>query len=257
MIESLPEEISLLIRKVNWTKNTVGRSGDEVYHLTSQTQNFYLKIRRVPNPEPLKLESQVLIWLKGKLPVPEVVCYQKDSSKEYLLITEVPGLMASDPRWQDKKKIVLRLAEGLKWIHSLPIESCPFAYPTGMLIQKAGERVRSGLVDEDDFDKCRKGKRAAELYEELVRSKPAQNDEVFTHGDYCLPNVILSVSGVSGFIDWARAGVADRYRDLGIAARSIAYNLGGEYIPYFFEAYGLKAADKEKVEFFQLLDEFF
>lgn len=114
-----------------------------------------------------------------------------------------------------------------------------------------------GLVDEDAFDEFRKGKRTAELYEELVRNQPAQDDEVFTHGDYCLPNVILSDSGVSGFIDWARGGVADRYRDLGIAARSIAYNLGEEYIPYFFEAYGLKTADKEKVEFFQLLDEFF
>jgi hypothetical protein len=42
MIESLPEEISLLIRNMNWTKNTVGMSADEVYHLTSQTQNSYL-----------------------------------------------------------------------------------------------------------------------------------------------------------------------------------------------------------------------
>ncbi len=92
-----------------------------------------------------------------------MVCYLEEPAKEYLLITEVPGLMASDSGWQDKKKVVLRLAEGLRLIHALPVDSCPFKYPTGLLIQKAGERVRSGLVNEEDFDDVRKGKRAAEL----------------------------------------------------------------------------------------------
>ncbi|MEW9033711.1 MAG: APH(3') family aminoglycoside O-phosphotransferase, partial [Planifilum fimeticola] len=204
----------------------------------------------------LRRESEVLNWLKGRLPAPEVVGYHKDHSKEYLLITEVPGFMAMETGW-DKKKVVRGLADGLRRIHSLPIDSCPFVYPTGELIRLAGERIRAGLVDEDDFDECRKGKRASELYEELVRTQPAHDDMVFTHGDYCLPNVILSDSGVSGFIDWGRGGVADRYRDLGIAARSITNNLGEEYIPYFFEFYGLKRVDWQKVEFFQLMDEFF
>ncbi|GAA5346794.1 hypothetical protein CLV97_10926 [Planifilum fimeticola] len=51
--------------------------------------------------------------------------------------------------------------------------------------------------------------------------------------------------------------MADRYRDLGIAARSITHNLGEGYVPYFFEVYGLKRVDRRKVEFFQLMDEFF
>lgn len=57
MMESLPDEIRLLVCNMNWTKNTVGMSCDEVWHLTSKTRNFYLKIKRVPNPEPLELES--------------------------------------------------------------------------------------------------------------------------------------------------------------------------------------------------------
>lgn len=259
MIESLPDEIGLLVRDLNWEKNEVGMSGDEVYRLTSGSRNFYLKVKKTGKEavtETLRRESEVLNWLKGRLPAPEVVGYHKDHSKEYLLITEVPGFMAMETGW-DKKKVVRGLADGLRRIHSLPIDSCPFVYPTGELIRLAGERIRAGLVDEDDFDECRKGKRASELYEELVRTQPAHDDMVFTHGDYCLPNVILSDSGVSGFIDWGRGGVADRYRDLGIAARSITYNLGEEYIPYFFEFYGLKRVDWQKVEFFQLMDEFF
>lgn len=240
-------------------KNEVGKSGDEVYRLTSGARNFYLKVKRIEKEaaaETLRRESEVLNWLKGRLPVPEAVCYHQDRSKEYLLITEVPGFAAMETGW-DKKKVVCRLAEGLRRIHSLPIDSCPFVYPTGALIRLAAERIRAGLVDEEDFDECRKGKRAEELYEELVRSRPARDDLVFTHGDYCLPNVILSDSGIGGFIDWGRGGVADRYRDLGIAARSITHNLGEGYVPYFFGFYGLKRVDFKKVKFFQLMDEFF
>ena len=44
------------------------------------------------------------------------------------------------------------------------------------------------------------------------------------HGDYCLPNIILKEHTVSGYIDVALAGVGDRYQDLALAVRSLAYN---------------------------------
>ncbi|SDP06533.1 Phosphotransferase enzyme family protein [Paenibacillus sp. yr247] len=87
--------------------------------------------------------------------------------------------------------------------------------------------------------------------------KPITEDLVFTHGDYCLPNIIINNGKVHGFIDWGRAGVADRYQDLALAIRSIKYNFGNEYIYAFLDNYGLTELDESKVIYYQLMDEFF
>ena len=93
---------------------------------------------------------------------------------------------------------------------------------------------------------------------------------MFTHGDYCFPNVILRESSgeqgfptdgpglaLSGFVDCGRAGVADPYQDLALCARSVVRNLGAEWVPVFFAEYGLSVVDQERIDFYTLLDEFF
>ncbi|HLX56069.1 MAG TPA: phosphotransferase, partial [Ktedonobacteraceae bacterium] len=59
------------------------------------------------------------------------------------------------------------------------------------------------------------------------------------------------------FIDWGRAGIADRYQDLALAARSLAYNFGPGWESLLWEAYGLQTVDAAKIAFYRLLDEFF
>lgn len=41
----------------------------------------------------------------------------------------------------------------------------------------------------------------------LMAEAPEERDLVVAHGDFCLPNVLLSEDGsVAGFIDWAHSG---------------------------------------------------
>jgi len=62
---------------------------------------------------------------------------------------------------------------------------------------------------------------------------------------------------VSGFVDCGNAGIADPYQDLALCARSVAHNLGEEWVPVLFARYGLDHVDERKVAYYQLLDEFF
>jgi aminoglycoside phosphotransferase len=117
-------------------------------------------------------------------------------------------------------------------------------------------------VRDDNFDAARQGRSAQDLYAELAAIPAASEERVFTHGDYCLPNVLLVSDGaggfrVSGFVDCGNAGIADRYQDLALCARSVAGNLGPEWVSALFARYGLEHADETKLGYYQLLDEFF
>ena len=91
----------------------------------------------------------------------------------------------------------------------------------------------------------------------LQNTRPCEDDLMFSHGDYCLPNILLRDNQVNGFIDFGRAGISDRYNDLAIASRSIRYNLGEDYETLFFEYYGLDYVNQAKTEYYRLMDELF
>jgi aminoglycoside phosphotransferase len=96
-----------------------------------------------------------------------------------------------------------------------------------------------------------------ELLAELIVIAP-EEDLVFTHGDYCLPNIIINeeLGNVVGFVDLGRGGIADRYYDLALCLRSIQYNIGDGYSQVFLHAYGLfNTWDENKIAFYQKLED--
>ncbi|MNZ97962.1 Aminoglycoside 3'-phosphotransferase [compost metagenome] len=254
----LPEELMKLIDGYNWHRVTIGRSESQTYRLTGTAGSCFLKMHAANAIERLCDERSRLEWLQGRLPVPKVLYYGVNGWGEYLLMSEAAGLDASNkmPDLTDRQLMRL-LGEGLRAVHEIPIRSCPFDRTLDAVLPEAGRRVRLGLVDEDDFDSNRKGMQAEALYEELLLKRPFDEDLVFTHGDYCLPNIIVNEGRISSFIDWGRGGIADRYQDIALAVRSIANNFGEEQIPAFMESYGMAEPDLAKIEYYKLLDEFF
>jgi len=167
----------------------------------------------------------------------------------------LPGVAAHDFGGTPQRCVEL-LAEGLRAWHGLPVDACPFDARLATLLAQARANAEAGRVDETDFDSSRIGRTALDLFAELAATQPRHEDLVVAHGDYCLPNVVLDGDRVAGFVDVGRAGVSDRYRDLALAARSIEYNIGREWVAPFFAAYGVEP-DSRRIAFYQLLDEFF
>jgi aminoglycoside phosphotransferase len=257
-LPTLPPPLWRMISGYNRRQTHVGFSPARVFRLDAENKSsLYLKISPRTLAHSLLQEKTKLEWLKNRLPVPEVLMFAEDENADYLLLSAIDGADASDAALKaDIPRIIEQLTNGLKKIHSLPLENCPFDESLDYKIGLAAKLVENNLVDEDDFDEINLGKTAADLFRELIENKPAREDSVFTHGDYCLPNIILENGRVSGFVDWGNAGIADRFQDIALLTRSVIYNFGAQYEENVYKIYGIEP-DREKIRFYRLLDEFF
>ena len=254
----LPEVVARAVEGYSWRENRLGMSGTHVFELTAgEKETLFLKIASHDFSGALRREKQRLDWLKTRLPVPEALMFAEDEARGYLLISAIAGVPAIDDSLKnDVPRVVEELVAGLKTIHALPVENCPFRAPLEEKIETARERMIKKEVDEEDFDEERLGRTAEDVFREMLAAVPENSDPVFTHGDFCVPNVILKDGRLSGFVDLAEAGVADRYQDLALLSRSVRHNFGSNYENLVFEYYGI-APDREKINFYRLLDEFF
>lgn len=66
------------------------------------------------------------------------------------------------------------------------------------------------------------------LRKRLMTNRP-EEELVFSHGDFCLPNIFLSDEKVSGYIDLGMAGIADKWQDIALCYRSLLHNFNGKY----------------------------
>jgi aminoglycoside phosphotransferase len=260
---TLTTSLPLLLSKHPHTPILTGWSGAECYYLHGLAA--YLKISPSDGPSNLAHEKEVLEWLRGKLPVPKVLGFERADHKQFILLSGIEGPPGSEYIAGNLEKpalieeFVSSSARAMRQIHDLPIDNCPFAQDIDIKLAAALDNIRRGFVDEGDFDNENMGRTALEIYHELVEKKPLVEDLVFTHGDFCLPNYMVLDGEVSGFIDFDRGGVADRYQDIALFLRSFAFNaeIPIDVNDIFCRAYGIDSLDEEKIYYYRLLDELF
>lgn len=254
----LPPAIARVVGSRRVERVTLGRSSAAVFRLRGRT-TLYLK-SRAPGPgRSLREERDRLLWIGGRLPVPEVAAWAEDRGREFLLTTEVPGVPASEPRSSDDaRRLAWSVGASLRAVHSLPVEGCPHDAGVAALLTEAARNLERGLVDAADFEPERRGRRPEDLLLEAERTRPGPPAAVvFTHGDACLPNFVVAEGAPAGLVDWSLAGAGDPVRDLALALRSFAWNHGPAHAADLLAAYGLDSIDDTRAAWYLLLDELF
>lgn len=254
----VPRALRATLRGYRWRKITIGESGADTYRLTApRCRPLILKyVRSCPFVD-LQDEARRLTWFGRWAPAPAVLAVAVEGDRQWLVMRAVPGVDASQCTLPSRTKVEL-IAKALATLHAKRVKICPFDESLDRKIAQARENVAKGLVDEAQFDERNAGRSAASLFRKMLRARPTDAEvRVVTHGDACLPNVMLDRGGFAGFVDCARAGLADRYQDLALACRSIEYDLGEEWVAPFLCAYGLRNVDHRRLAFYRLLDEFF
>ena len=187
-----------------------------------------------PDGPALAGETERMRWLAARHPAPVVREHRVVDDGELLVTEALPGEGAASTRWLRAPETAVRaIAEGLRRLHALPVEGCPWSWLPADRIRSA--RAAGGAVP-------------AEL-----EDAPSVDRLVVGHGDACAPNTLLDETG--GFlatVDVGRLGLADRWSDLAVASMSLEWNYGPGLEPRFWEAYGV-APDAERVAYYRAL----
>lgn len=260
---TIPEKIRKLTGSRVCTVDTVGMSDARVLCF----DDMVLKIEN--QCEESENERRIMAWLAERLPVPEILCSAVENGVQYLLMSRAEGEMAcSEENMQNPDRLVKLLAKGLKMLWSVDSSDCPCSNTLDRKLLQAEQNVRSNLCETECVEPDTYGaggfRNPAELLEWLKENKPPEQI-VFSHGDFCLPNIFLKGDRVSGLIDLGRSGTADLYQDIALCYRSLKHNFDGAYggrayaglnAEMLFEELGIEP-DWDKIRYYILLDELF
>ncbi len=229
--------------------------------LTSDRGKFVLKLGREPRlGAELAGEHRVLNQLAKHRPfVPEPLAFVVQDGVAMSLLSYVAGInlveAIRDVDVAARHTLVAGYAWTLRRIHSWQTN---LLQPDDWLtkaVDRVARHIKAGVIPSPiaqpgQFD----GADLEALLVELRQWRSSLgNDLVFSHGDYCLPNVLVVDGSVSGIVDWPAGGYADRRYDLATAVWSLRFNLGEEsYVDTFLSAYGYRDA-VETLRYFEAL----
>jgi kanamycin kinase len=244
-----------------WDSTLAWESGPEARTwllISPAGQRCYLKTAPAGAAVTLRSEAARMRWAReAGLPVPAVLAAVLAAGAagpaEWLLTRALPGRSAVDPGLTaDPAALVPVLAAGLRRFHQVPAAGCPFQFGLDHALDHVRRRVHDGEVEPRDLHPEHAHLDPSGVLAELERLRPDGEDLVVCHGDFCLPNVLISDGAATGFVDLGELGVADRWWDLAAATWSVTWNLGPGWEDLFLASYGV-ARDERRVAFYRLL----
>lgn len=259
----LPAAIREKTAARRFTVNSTGKSGACVLCF----EDMVLKV--APQGAEAERERDMLTYLAGRMPVPEILCAEQAEGWSYLLTSRIEGDMLCARKYLERPDHLAELlAEGLRLLWNEDVLSCPYRQSVEDKLLLAQARVEANLCDVDDAEPETFGKGGYRSPEHLLQwLRDNRPDETYTliHGDFCLPNLFALHGTISGMIDWGRGGVGDPYQDIALCYRSFRHNLSGRYgsraYPHaspdlLFDTLGIEP-DWDKIRYYNLLDELF
>lgn len=250
----LPKELENLLAGMDWVEDNEGMSKAKVIKYYDNKKTYYLKIEKL-NKE-VEREIGLYRWLKGMLPIPEIVYQAIIDDVSYLLMEKAKGEMLQEERYiKDPALLVKLAAKGLKKLWSVDISNCQFDSRIDHKLKQARYYIDSGEADHIDESEYTEGLRTVEeLYNYLLEHKPKE-ELVFTHGDYCFNNFFTDGEDITCYIDMGRGGVGDIYQDIALCVRELG-EIDPKCVDLLFKELDIKP-DYEKIKYYILLDELF
>lgn len=140
----IPAAIQALLPQHPGEENRIGLSGAQVV----MYEDCVLKVQ--PDTGNAANEGIMLRFLKGRLPVPDVLAEAVQGGMRYLLMTRLRGRMLCDEAFLDNQPLLARrMAEAAEMLWNVDIAGCPCSYVLDDVLQKAEADIAAGRITID------------------------------------------------------------------------------------------------------------
>ena len=204
-----------------------------------------LKIQALPSIDSLKDEHEKLRWLHGKISCPKVIYFNIYQDIQYMIQEKLEGapLYMFDGFGHS-------LGKKLKQFHELKQYACEFnrdntEYILEKIIANIDAVIPQVLLKYPEETKD-------SIIKFLINKKP-ENDALI-HGDFSLPNILLTESGQYNFIDLGSASISTKYYDFYHLVQSLKRNNKMHELVSILQGYGLKSLDDEIMKWMEMAD---
>lgn len=256
----IPPVIKRGLQNYSLVNKSVSRLGGKNMQFKSPNGAvIFLKTGQGVATESLVREKIALEWLENKqIAVPKVLNYFEDKNDRttYLLLSALEGSTAQRIVSLNREKILRIAAKALKKFHSISISGSNNLRTLDDDLDHIQTCIRLNLIKRRNFQMANEGKTPEDVYLYLFQMKDKLSNNVIVHGDYCLPNIMITQNSC-GFLDVGDCGLGDPYKDFSAMEVSIVRNFGKEWIDSFYKYYdGMKKVDEFKIKYYQLIDQF-
>lgn len=165
------------------------------------------------------------------------------------------GVSGTDLEYRyEPDRTVALLAGALARLHAVAVPDDGPRLGTGDVVALARRRLDDGRIDAATLDPAYAHVEPARLVEVLAdgAARLGTSAPVITHGAATLDALRCEAGAALGLAGTAHLAVADPYRDLAVAARSVASTFGPMLVPELFERYGGPPADPVRLDWWAL-----
>lgn len=255
---NLPTKIKRTLRDYKVIDDVVSRLGGHIIKLSNTKGNIvYLKTGFGVAGESLIREHNVLTLLKNKnIYIPQILEFATNNDGVYIIISNVEGIPAHKVKDRPRSEVLKICADILKQFSSIKLQAGEKLKTLDDDLRHIENCMRLDLLNTDDFIKANNGKNPKEIYKYLLRNKDKFAEDVLVHGDFCMPNILISNNNC-GLIDIGDCGIGDIYKDFSALEVSIKRNFGEEWIVEFYKQFEPKIEkDEMKIKYYQFIDQF-
>jgi aminoglycoside phosphotransferase len=201
--------------------------------LPGTDSGWHVKLRPSGEHQSLSEEAERIIWAQKRIPTIEKARAIRLPGISALVTKTIEGLPSH--KYIDTlqpERIIAGVDSAIALMQRADTDAFPFPAPAWTTEQGIAGNIRR-LTDEKAKHRGLHPDFAARTKQELIdilEAGPGADEKVLTHGDLCMPNVLLGNTGdVTGIVDLGGLHIGNRKQDLAIMSWTVEANMGSRW----------------------------